>query len=97
MIVFKTFLKILNKNKIMFIFYTILLFSITMMNTTNNENNMSYVQSKPAIFIVNNDEELNRIKIAHLNLLLTYTHSFRLLNDKKSWNNYKKYNSLKLH
>lgn len=57
MIVFKTFLKILNKNKIMFIFYTILLFSITMMNTTNNENNMSYVQSKPAIFIVNNDEE----------------------------------------
>lgn len=57
MTVFKTFWKILNKNKITVIFYTILLVIFAASNMQTSENNMSFVASKPDVLIVNYDEE----------------------------------------
>ena len=57
MTVFKTFLKILNKNKFVVILYTVILlvFGISNMQTENNA--MNFVATKPDVLIVNNDEE----------------------------------------
>lgn len=57
MTVFKTFWKILNKNKMMVIFYTILLVGFAASNMKTSDNNMSFVASKPDVLIVNNDGE----------------------------------------
>ena len=57
MTIFKTFWKILNKNKMMVIFYTILLVGFAASNMKTSDNNMSFVASKPNVYIVNNDEE----------------------------------------
>lgn len=57
MTVFKTFWKILNKNKITVIFYTILLVIFAASNMQTSENNMSFVASKPDVLIVNYDED----------------------------------------
>lgn len=56
MIVFKTFLKILNKNKFIVILYTVLLITFTATNMTTSENNTMFEASKPSIVIINNDE-----------------------------------------
>ena len=57
MTVFKTFWKILNKNKISLIIYTaiLLIFGITNMET--NDKTMNFKPQKPDILIINNDEE----------------------------------------
>lgn len=55
--VFKTFWKILNKNKMMVIFYTVLLIGFAASNMQTSEKNMSFVANKPDVLIVNNDEE----------------------------------------
>ena len=57
MTVFKTFWKILNKNKITVIFFTMLLVIFSASNLKTSDNNMSFEASKPNVFIVNNDEE----------------------------------------
>lgn len=57
MTVFKTFWKILNKNKFMVILYTVILLGFAASNMQTSENNMSFVASKPSILIVNQDEE----------------------------------------
>jgi len=56
MIVFKTFLKILNKNKGLVIFYTLLLVGISYFNMQNNETSLTFEQVKPDVFIVDNDD-----------------------------------------
>lgn len=56
MIVFKNFWKILNKNKITVIIYTIMLLIFGVSNISNSEKNMGFVDTKPDILIVNNDE-----------------------------------------
>ena len=55
MTVFKTILKILNKLKGIFILYTIMLLSITMLNQTSGNKMTSFEESKPDILIVNRD------------------------------------------
>lgn len=57
MIVFKTILKILNKLKVMLILYTFMLVMITFINQTSN-NETSFLESKPSIAIVNEDDSL---------------------------------------
>lgn len=57
MTVFKTFLKILNKNKFVVILYTVILLLFGISNMQTSENNMSFVASKPDVLIVNYDEE----------------------------------------
>ena len=57
MTVFKTFWKILNKNKITVIIYTVMLLIFGASNMQTSEKSMNFVASKPAVLIVNNDEE----------------------------------------
>lgn len=57
MTVFKTFLKILNKNKFIIILYTMFLIFFGGFNMQTSENNANFVASKPDIMIVNYDEE----------------------------------------
>ena len=56
MTVFKTFLKILNKNKFIVILYTVFLIAFGGFNMQTSENNTNFVASKPNIMIVNKDE-----------------------------------------
>ena len=62
MTVFKTLLKILNKNKIMVILYTVLLILFGGINMNSNEKATNFVASKPDILIVNRDEEVGITK-----------------------------------
>lgn len=57
MTVFKTFLKILNKNKFIIIMYTVILLIFGGFNMQTQEQSMSFVASKPDIMIVNYDED----------------------------------------
>ena len=57
MTVFKTFLKILNKNKFIIILYTMFLIFFGGFNMQTSEDNTNFVASKPDIMIVNYDEE----------------------------------------
>lgn len=56
MIVFKTFWKIVNKYKFTIILYTMLLIIFGGLNMTSDNKSMGFVNSKPDILIVNNDE-----------------------------------------
>jgi hypothetical protein len=67
MMVFKTFLKILNKSKGMVILYTAMLVFFVAFNLQTSEDSINFVAEKPNILIINNDEKtgitrkLNRI------------------------------------
>lgn len=56
MTVFKTFLKILNKNKFVIILYTVILLIFGGFNMQTSENSMSFTPSKPDLLIINEDE-----------------------------------------
>lgn len=57
MIVFKTFLKILNKNKWILILYTAILIFFGIFNFQNQEKSTNFTSSKPDIFLTNNDND----------------------------------------
>lgn len=57
MIVFKTFLKVLNKCKFPLILYTVILIFFGGFNMQTSENSLSFVESKPDILMINEDEE----------------------------------------
>ena len=57
MTVFKTFLKILKKNKFIVILYTVFLITFGGFNMQTSDNNTNFVASKPNIMIVNKDED----------------------------------------
>ena len=57
MTVFKTFLKILNRNKFIIILYTVFLIGFGGFNLQTSDNSTNFVASKPDIMIVNYDEE----------------------------------------
>lgn len=57
MIVFKTFLKVLNKCKVPIIMYTVILIFFAGFNMQNSENSTNFVASKPDVVIINQDEE----------------------------------------
>lgn len=62
MTVFKTFLKILNKNKFVVLLYTIILLVFGVFNMTTSENNTNFIAVKPDILIINKDEEIGLTK-----------------------------------
>ena len=62
MTVFKTFLKILKKNKGIVIFYTALLLLFGGLNMNANKSVTEFTASKPSILIVNRDEEIGITK-----------------------------------
>lgn len=62
MIVFKTFLKILNKNKAMVILFTSMLIIFSISSLQNSQNNISFTESKPDVLIINNDENIGITK-----------------------------------
>ena len=62
MTVFKTFLKILSKNKGIVILYTVILLTFGAFNMSNSESTMVFENSKPNIYIVNEDEEIGITK-----------------------------------
>lgn len=55
MTVFKTFLKILNKNKFIVIMYTVILILFASFNLQTADNRMTFTASKPDVLIINND------------------------------------------
>lgn len=57
MIVFKTFLKVLNKCKAPIIIYTVILILFGIFNMQTSENSTNFVASKPDVLIVNQDKE----------------------------------------
>lgn len=57
MIVFKTFLKVLNKIKAPIIMYTVFLIIFGGLNMTTSDNSTNFIASKPDILIVNEEEE----------------------------------------
>lgn len=57
MIVFKTFLKVLNKSKMPIILYTVILVFFGAFNMQTSENSTNFVASKPDILIINKDKE----------------------------------------
>lgn len=57
MTVFKTFLKILNKNKFIIIIYTAFLIGFGGFNMQTSENSTNFTASKPDVLIVNKGEE----------------------------------------
>lgn len=68
MIVFKTYLKILNKCKLPILLYTVILIFFAGFNIKNNNQDMSFTASKPDIFIVNHDKntQLTNHLVAYL-------------------------------
>lgn len=69
MIVFKTFLKVLNKCKMPVIMFTIMLIVFGAFRGATNEDTGSFIESKPDIAIVNNDENtgITRDLVNYLN------------------------------
>lgn len=57
MTVFKSFLKVLNKNKGVIILYTIILVVFGALNFQTNEDTTNFVEVKPDVLIINNDKE----------------------------------------
>lgn len=62
MIVFKTFLKVLNKCKAPVIMFTVILICFAGLNMKTSDNSMSFVASKPDVLIINKDEEIGITK-----------------------------------
>lgn len=62
MTVFKTFWKVVKKYKGTILLYTILLMVFGGLNMSTNDTNLGFVESKPDIFIVNEDEEIGLTK-----------------------------------
>ena len=55
MTIFKTFLKLVNKNKGQLILYTTLLIVFTCITLSNNQTNINYVDAKPDVIIIDKD------------------------------------------
>ena len=62
MTIFKTYLKLLNKNKFLVILYTVILIVFGGMNMKTKDNNINFQAVKPDIVIINNDKEVGITK-----------------------------------
>lgn len=85
MTVFKTVLKIVNKYKFTILLYTVMLIFFGGTNFKTNNNSISYVATKPDIFIVNYDEETGITKDL-IDYLSDNTNVKDLKNDEESLN-----------
>lgn len=62
MIVFKTFLKVLNKMKVPIIMYTVILVFFAGFNMKTNDTSLDFVATLPDVYIVNYDEKVGVTK-----------------------------------
>ena len=62
MTIFKTFLKILNKNKFIVILYTVILLAFGGMNLKTKDNSINFQAVKPDVMIINKDEAIGITK-----------------------------------
>jgi len=85
MTVFKTFLKVLKACKVPIIMYTLFLIFFGGFNMETSESNTSFVESKPDIYIVNNDEEIGITK-ALIDYLKENSNIIELKSDEESLN-----------
>lgn len=80
MTIFKTFFKLVNKNKGHIILYTVILIAFSCLTLNNSESNINYIDSKPDVIIVDNDNT----KIS--NHLVSYFKKNAKVNDNKFTN-----------
>ena len=85
MTVFSTVLKIGNQYKFSIILYTVILVAFAGFNFKNNDNSISYVATKPDIYIVNHDEEVGITKDL-IQYLSDYTNVVSLDNKEEAIN-----------
>ena len=62
MTVFRTFLKVLNKNKFIVILYSAILVFFGFSNMQTKDTDTNFVSSKPDVFLINHDEEVGLTK-----------------------------------
>lgn len=85
MTVFNTVLKIVNKYKFTIILYTVMLIIFGGLNFKTSNNSVSYVATKPDVFIINEDEEIGITKDL-INYFDKNTNIKDLNNDEESIN-----------
>ena len=85
MTVFNTVLKIVNKYKFTIILYTVMLIIFGGLNFKTSNNSVSYVATKPDVFIINEDEEIGITKDL-INYFSKNTNIKDLNNDEESIN-----------
>lgn len=85
MIVFKTFLKILNKCKASIIMYTVILVFFGGFNMQTSDTNNNFVASKPDILIVNNDSD-NKITQNMINYITDNANIIEIENNEEARN-----------
>ena len=79
MTIFKTYLKILNRNKFVVILYTIILVIYAGLNMQTSESSIGFVATKPDVLIINNDENEGITK----NLIEYFDKNSNLVNIEK--------------
>lgn len=57
MTVFKTFLRVVEKNKFIVILYTVLLIVFSSAQMQTNDNSMNFEESRPTVFFINHDQD----------------------------------------
>lgn len=80
MIVFKTFLKVLNKCKIPIIIYTIILIMFGGLNMKTNDTSTAFISSKPDILIINKDPN-NKLSNNLINYIQQNSNIVKIEND----------------
>lgn len=86
MTVFKTFWKILNKNKITLIVYTVILLIFGITNMQTNEKSMSFSPEKPDILIINKDDKEGIITKDFIKYLNKNTKVKKIANNEEAIN-----------
>jgi len=84
MIVFKTYFKILKKNLFIVLIYSFFLIFFTGFNLKTSDNNINYIDTKPDILIINEDE--SRIANHMINYLESNTNHVKIKNNENSIN-----------
>lgn len=85
MIVFKTFLKVINKCKSIIILYTVMLIAFGAFNMKTSDNSTNFVASKPDILIINEDNN-NTITKNLINYLEKYSNFKNIKNNDDAIN-----------
>lgn len=85
MTVFRSFLKILNKNKFIVIMYTVILVFFGAVNIKSNNNGTNFTASKPDVLIINNDENVG-ITQDLINYISSSSNIINIKNDESSIN-----------
>lgn len=85
MTVFKTVLKIFNKNKMIVILYTVILSLFTATNMQTSDNSTNFIASKPDVMIINNDSN-NKITNNLINYIKENSNIKKIKNNEEAIN-----------